>query len=855
MGLIAGTRFGHYEIQSPLGAGGMGEVYRARDTRLNRIVAIKVLPEAFASDADRLRRFQNESHLLSALNHPGLLTIFDVGSDNGRPFLVFEFLEGHTLRDVLNQGALSPRRTLDYSLQLARALAAAHDKGIVHRDLKPENVFITNDDRLKILDFGLAKDVGAASSSDAPTLANATGEGVILGTVGYMAPEQVHGQPADHRSDIFSFGAILYEMLAGQRAFSGRSNVETLNAILTVDPAELTESAQRVGPGLQLIMRRCLEKTPKRRFQSAIDLAFAIEALSGYAGATTAAPSRSGGSMASQWRRSLALAVVALAIGAGGWLAGRGHAPRSSAVSYVRLSLQTHTVFNARFAPDGETVVYSAAPAGNRPELFIHRRDSPEAQRMGVADAELLSVSSKGELALLARAQFIRHRWFRGTLARMDVGGTAPREVLDNVTDADWSRDGSQLAILHIVNGRQRLEFPIGTTVYETSGFLSDLRVSPHGDRIAFMEHPAGVDDRGTVAVVDLHGRKTVLTREFPGEEGLAWAPSGDEIYYSGAADEPLPRLTIQAVDLDGHARTVLEGADYLWLFDVAANGQFVVIEGEEHGHVVGRGPDAAVERDLSWLDQSAFAHVASDGRQMLFTETTFAPNYGLAFRGTDGSAVVRLGDGVACDLSKNGKWALAYLPNAPMQLILYPTGAGDHKLLDRGTIESYTTARLFRDDQRVLVCGREPRHAERCYVQKIAGGPPTAATPEGTSNGVPSPDGSSVVAQSTDGTFAIFPLGGGAARPLPGIGGADSVIDWSADGRSLLVSQYSTIPAPVDRVDLETGRRTRIVELGPADSAGVVILANASFSDDARSYAYSYVRLPTHLALVKGAK
>ncbi len=850
--MIAGTRFGPYEIQSALGSGGMGEVYRARDTRLDRIVAIKVLPDAFASDADRLRRFQNESRVLSALNHPGLLTIFDVGSENGVPFLVSEFLDGHTLREVLSQGTPPPRRTLDYSLQLARALAAAHDKGIVHRDLKPENVFITQDDRLKILDFGLAKDVGAASSPSAATLTNVTGEKTMLGTVGYMAPEQVRGEPTDHRSDIFSFGAILYEMLTGRRAFSGSTDIETLHAILKEDPADVAAPAP---PELQLIMRRCLEKAPARRFQSALDLAFAIEAISGYTSATSRSPSRAAEPTSRRWLRVLVVAIVALAASFGGWLAGRAQAPRSGAVSYVRLSLQTHTVFNARFAPDGETVVYSAAPTGNRPQLFVHRRDAPEAQPMGVADAELLSVSSKGELALLARARFIRHRWFRGTLARMDPGGTAPRDILDDVTDADWSRDGSQLAILHIVDGRQRLEFPIGTTVYETSGFLSDLRMSPRGDRIAFMEHPAGVDDRGTVGVVDLQGHRTVLTKEFPGEEGLAWAPSGDEIFFSAAADEPLPRLTIQAVDLAGHARTVLEGADYLWLFDVASNGQFVVIEGEEHGHVVARGPDAAPERDLSWLDQSAFAHLAADGRHVLFTETTFAPNYGLAFRGTDGSPVVRLGDGVACDLSKDGKWALAYLPNAPMQLLLYPTGAGERKLLERGPIESYTTARLFRDGRRVVVCGREPRHAERCYVQTLAGGPPAPATPEGTSSGVPSPDGASIVAQSIDGTFAIFPIGGGAARPLPGIGQDDSVIDWSADGRSLLVSRYSAIPAPVDRMDLDTGRRTRVLEFDPADQAGVVTLTSASFSDDARSYAYSYVRLPTHLAIVKGAK
>jgi eukaryotic-like serine/threonine-protein kinase len=289
MPLASGTRLGPYEIQSQLGAGGMGEVYRARDTRLDRTVAVKVLPESFASDADRLQRFEHEARVLSTLNHPNLLTIYDVGAQNGVHYLVSEFLEGQTLRECIAEGLLAQRRVIGYASEMARGLSAAHEKGIVHRDLKPDNVFITRDDRVKILDFGLAKRSLAGSAAEHATMTSPlpTTPGTVLGTVGYMSPEQVRGQEVDHRSDIFSFGAVLYEMVSGKRAFHGDSQVETMNAILKEDVPELIGSAAHVSPGLDRIIRRCLDKKPERRFQSASDLAFALEALSGPATASS----------------------------------------------------------------------------------------------------------------------------------------------------------------------------------------------------------------------------------------------------------------------------------------------------------------------------------------------------------------------------------------------------------------------------------------------------------------------------------------------------------------------------------------------------------------------------------------
>ena len=281
MALTSGTRLGPYDIQSLIGAGGMGEVYRARDGRLDRIVAIKILPTSYSVDAERLQRFVQEARAAAALNHPNILSIFDIGEEGRAPYIVSELLEGQTLRERIRSGPLSSRKAIDYALQVARGLAAAHDRGIVHRDLKPENLFLTNDDRVKILDFGLAKltrpETGAGA--EAPTVQVNTEPGQIMGTVGYMSPEQVRGKPADHRSDIFAFGSILYEMLSGQPAFRGETSADTMSAILKEEPAELSETARNVPPALERMVRHCLEKNPAQRFQSAGDLAFDLETL------------------------------------------------------------------------------------------------------------------------------------------------------------------------------------------------------------------------------------------------------------------------------------------------------------------------------------------------------------------------------------------------------------------------------------------------------------------------------------------------------------------------------------------------------------------------------------------------
>jgi serine/threonine protein kinase len=331
-----GTRLGDYEIQSLLGAGGMGEVYRARDLRLRREVAIKVLPAAFASDADRLRRFEQEATAAAALNHPNILAVYQMGTYEGAPYLVSELLEGETLREQMKRGRLAVRKALDYAIQIARGFSAAHEKGIVHRDLNPDNLFVTKDGRLKILDFGLAKLTHPADGFDnaAPTLGDATEPGVVMGTVGYMAPEQVRGQAADHRADIFAFGAILYEMLAGKRAFQKPTSPETMTAILNEDPPGISQLAPNLPPALQRVVHRCLEKNPEQRFQSASDLAFALEALS-----DSGASGRDAGvTQRASWPKGIWIAAgvfVLAGVATLGWLSLRSRSSEATSIHSI----------------------------------------------------------------------------------------------------------------------------------------------------------------------------------------------------------------------------------------------------------------------------------------------------------------------------------------------------------------------------------------------------------------------------------------------------------------------------------------------------------------------------------------
>jgi hypothetical protein len=859
-----GKRIGPYEIVAMLGAGGMGEVYRARDAKLARDVAIKVLPPELAANAEALARFEREAKAVAALSHPNILAIHDFGRADDTAFAVMELLEGESLRERLEGGALAPRRAVEIGSQVARGLAAAHEKGIIHRDLKPDNIFLTRDGRVKILDFGLAKVGELQPANNGVTLTapsdGATAAGAVLGTVGYMSPEQVRGLPADARSDIFSFGAVLYEMLSGRRAFQGESSVETMNAILKEDPPEIADSGRQIPPGLERIVRHCLEKRVEARFHSAHDLAFDLEALS-QASASRVADDTSMAPTARKAPRrlvaSVAGGILLAAVAVGSYVAGRRIERRTDAgaVVFQPLSYRQEPIFSARMLPDGKTILYSGAPLGNEPGIFSVRVGTPGAIAVEPADLHLLAVSRQGELAVLTHARYIAHSVFEGTLARMGLDGGAPREILERVREADWSPDGTELALIREVNGQDRLEMPAGKVLYTSGGYVSNPRVSPAGDRIAFFEHPYKWDDRGFVAVVDMAGNRKVLSEGYWGEEGLAWSRDGREVLFS--AGTTYHNFKVYAANLAGTTREVLASAGGLTIHDVARDGRLLVTRDDILQRMPVLAPGASAERDLSWLDYSQPAALSPDGKVLLFGEESgsLGANYAMCLRGTDGSPVVRLGEGFAQDLSPDGKWALGIVPSSPPRLVIYPTGAGEARTLPRGPIANYSSARFFPDADRVLACGHEDGHAVRCYAQPVSGGEPRAVTPDGTSDALVSPDGASIIAKASSGGWWVYPVSGGSPRAVRGAASDDAVVAWSPDGRAVTVYRTTAVPAVIERLDLATGVRKPLRTLGPHELAGVLGIGPVTMAENGQAYAYGTSVMISHLFLAEGAR
>ena len=873
MPLASGTRLGPYEVQSALGAGGMGEVYKARDTRLQRDVAIKVLPGVSATDPERLARFEREAQAVAALSHPNILAIHDFGvvslASRARPepdrivYAVTELLEGETLRErikppagVKTASGLPLRKIVEYGVQIARGLGAAHDKGLVHRDLKPENIFIGKDGHVKILDFGLARQTAAQPASGEAfetTFARAleTDPGVVLGTVGYMSPEQVRGEPVDARSDIFAFGAVLYEMLTGRRAFQRYTAAETMTAILKDDPPEYADSRTDLSPALDRTIRHCLEKSPAERFQSARDIAFALESLSG---STVTIPSLA--ARVDRRRRWLmpAAAVLGIATALGiGFGAGRSMTSGrpQGAVSFSTLTYEPQFIVNARFTPDGQTIVYSAALEGNIPDLFVSRPGTLVPQPLGAKRTTLLSISSKSELAVLTDVRFVNHRVFEGTLARMPIDG-APRLLMEHVHEADWSPDGSSLAVVAVDGFKDRLEYPIGTVLYETSGYISDIRVSPDGNEIAFMDHEQRFDDRGWVKVVDRTRAVRTIAGDYWGEQGLAWSPGGRTVIFAAHTGE-----TYQVHEVStsgpGDARVVLPSIGTTFLLDVGRDGRWLVTRNDDRLSIRGVLAGSPSEREFPWLNNALAPRLSEDGTILLFTDQSASAgsNYSVGLRKNDGSGVVRVGEGSPLGVSPDNKWALAQL-STPSQLVIYPLGPGQPKRLDRGSLDHLLNARWLPGGKAIIVCGSEPSRQLRCYTQDIEGGVPKPFSPEGVVLGPVSPDGRTAIGLVAGKPPGLWSFGDTAVRAIEGLTIDDEVAEWSRDGRALFVSARRSVPARLERFDLVSGRRTPVRELGPPDRAGLIAMAGISVVDDARTYAYAYWKRVSTLFIVK---
>lgn len=881
--LPPGARLGRYEIKSQIGEGGMGVVYLAHDTgELDRDVAIKVLTANFSSNAEWLRRFELEARAASTLKHPNILTVYDFGRYQGAPYVVSELLEGQTLRERFRGTPLQQRKVIDYAAQIARGLAAAHARGIVHRDLKPENLFITNDGQVKILDFGLAKLMETVDKNEPQTEVSTrvdnTAPGGVVGTLGYMSPEQVDSQPVDYRSDIFTFGIVLYEMLAWQRAFPQRETLrEMLHSIVKEDPPALSEVAPQVSSGLEKVVERCLEKEPESRFQSTRDLAFALEALSGAStilqpelgAVAVAAPvsEKSAGAAALSvpkrparrlWPFLMGAAALLVASTLIAFFVGQ-RTGKTPPASYRQLTFRRGTIWNARFAPDGRTIVYSATWSGNPMDIFSVRTEGAESRSLGMPSADVLAVSSAGEVAILLNRQYLG--WFisRGTLARASLSGGAPRELLEDVQEADWSPDGTQLAVVRWVAGKNRLEYPIGKVLYETSGYLSHPRVSPRGDQVAFMEHQVAFDNRGHVVVVDTGGNKKMLTDELPSVEGLAWTPAGDEVWFT--ASKAGEAFALYAVTQSGAERLIARVPVYIILHDISRDGRVLLTRYSQPADIFGLAPGETKERDLSWLDIGEVRDLSADGKTFLldYQGEGSGINYTIYLAKTDGSPAIRLGEGSARALSPDGKWVLSVL-NTPPQLVLLPTGAGEARRLERHNIEQYSfRGNWLPDGKRIVFLAREPGQNWRFYIQDIEGGGPRSIQSEGvTATGyglLVSPDGKSVTGADAQGTPTLYSLEGGAPRPIPGLERGDNVIRWSTDGRSLYVAQKQTVPIKVYRLDLSTGRKDLLKEVMPTDTAGIFWPNSIIVTPDGRGYVYKLQRLLSDLYLVEGLK
>ena len=828
MALEPGTLLGAYEIAAPLGAGGMGEVYRARDPKLGREVAVKVLAERYARDDAAVARFEREARAVAALSHPNILAIHDFGREGDVVYAVTELLEGETLRSRLGGSPLPVRRAVELAVQIARGLAAAHEKGIVHRDLKPENLFLTADGRLKILDFGLAKLLPAetaGSDTAAPTLEAGTEPGVVLGTLGYMAPEQVRGRPADQRTDIFAFGAILYELATGRRAFQRNTAAETLTAIIREEPAPIELANAKCPAPLRWIIEQCLAKDPDQRYASTRDLARDLARLRQHLPEATG----SGETAASPARRE-------------------GEADRS----FQRLSFRRGTVLSARFAPDAQTVIYGAAWEGSPFRLFSTRRESPESSPLTLPDAEILSISPAGMMAISLDRHWAGRFMWTGTLAQVSILGGAPREIEDDVQSADWGPDG-ELAVVRVVAGKHRLEYPINTVLYETAGWISHARVSPDGERVAFLDHPVPGDDGGSVVVVDRSGTASILSTGWITAYGLAWPKHGREVWFT--ATRAGVARAIWAVSPDGQERLLLRALSELTIQDVSGDGRILITSDNGKVGIIGQPPGQIHEKDLSLLDWSRLRDLSLDGRTLLFDETGEGGGAAGAvyLRKADGSPAVRLGDGLAKQISPDGKWVLS-ITLTTRKIVLLPVRTGKRREIESYGITPHE-AIWTPTPNRILVSGNEPGRAGRLYVQDLDGGPPTPITPEGMGEGLGpiSPDGKWVVAQGMDHAFYLYPLEGGDPKPIPGLAPDDRPICWTPVGQDLYVFRRGSLPSPVFLLELATGRKQPIKELMPPDSAGVVEIISVHMTPDAASYAYSYHRILSDLFLVEG--
>ena len=866
-----GRTVAQYDILDKLGGGGMGVVYKARDRRLGRLAALKVLPAHLDKQHHR-QRFLNEARAASSLDHPNICTVYEIGETGegeGEIFIAMACYEGETLERKIQRGALKIEEALDYTVQIAAGLSHAHTHGVIHRDIKPANLMITPDGQVKILDFGVAR---LASE------ARVTHEGAVVGTTAYMSPEQILGELVDHRTDIWSLGVVLYEMLAGQLPFDRQDDRVFAYAILHMEPHPIAKSRPEVPSELERILLKILQKAPEDRYQNVNEIPVDLRALrrssSRPTGTTLVEIPRSSGAIRSAagasapgrrvlqltWKRLATAAVLMVILVAG--LLGFA-AARQTAVSRTErppafkvLTYERGTLNRARFAPDGQTIIFGASWNGDPFRVFQARLGSPVSSRIELPPADLLAVSRTGELAISLDQEiplFFSHLGV-GTLAQAPLLGGGARRLQESVVDADWAPDGSGLAIVRKEMG-ERLEYPIGKVRYQAGGHISSARFSRDGARIAFLEHPNVSDWSGSVSVVDLRtGEVKRLSEGWLSLRGLSWSASGDEVWFTGSRGW---NAVLAAVRLDGAERTLLSFPVDVALLDVAPDGRALLARHERIDETKILLPGETREQDVSWLDRAFPVDISDDGKTLLLSHRGEAsgPVNSVYLRDVEGKESVLLGEGVAQAISPDGQWAAAVVHGKGSRIVLFPTGAGRPR--SREVDLRVVSVGFFPDERHLAMAARETGRQIRCYVLDMATGALRPVTPEGTScivvKSPVSPDGKYVVGWDQK-SAALYPVDGGAPRPIPYHPG-ERFLRWDGTGQALFTAQQRKAGSgwPIYRLEIATGKRELWKEIEPDDRTGIQQVFRIHLTPDGRTCAYYTERTLSKLYLVEG--
>jgi eukaryotic-like serine/threonine-protein kinase len=843
------------EIVSALGAGGMGEVYLATDTRLGREVAIKVLPPDLVSDPGRLARFEREAKAVSALNHPHIVTLYEVGRSDAGPYLVLERIEGRSLREVLDAGPLPVRRILTLGAQIAEGVAKAHAAGIVHRDLKPGNVMVTDDGFAKILDFGLAKlawpESGARTVEDVTTIVNETSLGQVLGTPGYLSPEQASGKPADYRADQFALGALLYEMATRERPFKRPTLLESLTATIREEPDPVRSKRPDLPAPLAWLIERCLAKDPGDRYTSTLDLARELGSLRDHLSDLSRMPVPDvGPGPTHAVPRGLmwsALAVGAAAVVAvGGFFAGR-RTIDTPLPSFRPITFERGIITGARFGPDGRTIYYSAAYGAGPSRIFVTHLEQTGSKQLDLPPGFLMAVSARNELALLLTNERAGYA-VPGTVARVAAIGGTPRTLEEGANFVDWAADGERMAISRLGG---ECEFPIGRPVAARPCGL--MRLSPKADHMAFST------GRG-FEVQDFEGKR-LANDLMPHVFGLAWSPDGREVWFTGSETGSAHDRALYALALNGRRRLIARAPGSMSLYDVAPDGKSALIATGAGWFGINALKDGErEERPLDLLGRADIVGLSADGQWVLLNETREV-GAGTYLRSTDGTKTLPLGGNTARGLSPDGAWALVQARESLTRLTLVSTGtAGSREVPLNPGLESppLEPAQWSRDGRRLFLQLRSvaggPR-STRLYVREndAAWRP---VTPEGiTGPFAVSPDGLLVAANDETGSVAIFGIDGRAPRRLEGEKGRPRPVHWSADGRQLFLRAPESFPARIYRRELASGRIEPWRTIAPADPTGVMFVGRVLLSADDPSYVYQYSRGLNDLYLARDVR